>query len=625
MWFVPVQVTREDGTKRMSQPINARSHMHESGRVRFRLVAVPSGSESYPAGEWDPSPFHLAAVKDNSKARRLGPDPKKPYFHMRLALPIPPDSDFNLAGMAAGLDGGGWSHNHSPGLTVLPNGDVLAIWFSGRNRNAEALSLPEPRQIVARLRHGAEVWDPPEVFKDWQDINDGNSVMFTDFNRGETWYFSSGGEKGERQCEVAKTTNSGTSWDLWLPDRTTAFMSAQPVTNAFRDPSGRLYFVSDGQGGESFLFFSDDEGRTWAGADGRTSTRHATIVPVKRSSSSPEVDGVRSIIGKDRNPNAADVSFGRDGEPWGDDFDRVEEFDDDEFPPLGSNQRPAAYRLANGKIVVVYDSTDTGARRGRNAPNPYIAISDDEGETWTRKELPLGRRHHLFWDEEDTAATLGYATVTQGPNGVIHILTTLTSPGLHYELNEEWIYDEEAGAMEPDNGEFGHSRSFRDHYPDGTLKAKWNAVITKNGRYLLSGSEKTYYPDGTLEFLAHNYRGYRQNATYFSPDGRKRWKWTFELGDTVNGSDDAWLSTDVRGEWRQYSSNGRTTKLLSQWISMPLLDLKTGEDSSTRRRLPGLLADGPAVHYGKKNEELHRFEFVEGCLDERGSCIDESD
>ena len=600
--------------------------MHEFSEVRFRLVAVPAHRAGQPVGQWDVSPFHLAAVKENSKARRYGPDPDKPYFHMRLALPIPPDSDYNLSGMAAGLDGGGWSHNHSPGLTVLPNGDVLAIWFSGRNRNAEAGTLPEPRQIVARLRHGAEVWDPPEVFKDWQDRNDGNPVMFTDFDKDETWYFSSGSETGERQCEVARTTTNGASWDLWLPDRTTAFRSSQPVANAFRDPDGRLYFVSDGFGQESFLFVSEDEGRTWTGADGRTSTRHSTIVPVKRSGSSRSVDGVRSIIGKDRQLNAGDVSFGRADEPWGNEFQLEEEFDEDEFPPLGSNQRPAAYRLASGKIVVVYDANDTGPRKGRNGPNPFIAISDDEGLTWTRKELPLGRRHHLFWDKRDVGATLGYATVTQGPNGVIHILATLTSPGVHYELNEEWIYDKDAGAMEPDNNEVDKKRKFEEYYPDGTLKAKWRAVITKNGRYLLDGKEKTYYPDGSLEFRAVNYRGYRQKATYYSPTkGAKHWRWTFDLGDTDDSDNDTWSATDVRGEWRQYSNDGSRTTLLSQWISMPLLDLKTGEDSSTKRRLPGLIADGPSIHYGYKEQEKHRFDFVEGCLDERGTCIDRSD
>jgi hypothetical protein len=48
-------------------------------------------------------------------------------------------------------------HNHSPGFEVLPNGDVLAVWFS----SSVGVSGGEPgiegsinsRMVQARLRH----------------------------------------------------------------------------------------------------------------------------------------------------------------------------------------------------------------------------------------------------------------------------------------------------------------------------------------------------------------------------------------------------------------------------------------------------------------------------------------
>ena len=47
---------------------------------------------------------------------------------------------------------------------------------------------------------------------------------------------------------------------------------------------------------------------------------------------------------------------------------------------------------------------------GRRAS--FVALSDDEGATWTRRELPI-------------KSTCGYVTATQTPNGVIHIGTQL--------------------------------------------------------------------------------------------------------------------------------------------------------------------------------------------------------
>ncbi|MBI3117062.1 MAG: hypothetical protein HYZ00_00135, partial [Candidatus Hydrogenedentes bacterium] len=63
------------------------------------------------------------------------------------------------------------------------------------------------------------------------------------------------------------------------------------------------------------------------------------------------------------------------------------------------------------------------------------------------KRLTLATRHekHSFPEREGwfgpkhDNATLGYAVAVQGPNEVIHLLTSMNHPNLHFALNEAWI------------------------------------------------------------------------------------------------------------------------------------------------------------------------------------------
>jgi hypothetical protein len=89
---------------------------------------------------------------------------------------------------------------------------------------------------------------------------------------------------------------------------------------------------------------------------------------------------------------------------------------------------------------------------------------------------------------------MGYATVRQAPNGVIHVLATNT-PLLHYEFNEAWITTPSAGDIAPETTG-GTVQSYSETYPGGAPKATWSARITPGGRYLLDGLETHYYENG---------------------------------------------------------------------------------------------------------------------------------
>jgi hypothetical protein len=83
-------------------------------------------------------PFAQSAVKQSAEPAQFGPNPKIPYFTVRFAMPIPPSNTTNTFASLTGIDSMVFTHNHSPGFEVLPNGDCLAIYFSTPPGKAEA-------------------------------------------------------------------------------------------------------------------------------------------------------------------------------------------------------------------------------------------------------------------------------------------------------------------------------------------------------------------------------------------------------------------------------------------------------------------------------------------------------
>ena len=73
--------------------------------------------------------------------------------------------------------------------------------------------------------------------------------------------------------------------------------------------------------------------------------------------------------------------------------------------------------------------TAKSKKPGAKREGAFVALSDDDGATWTRRELPADIK------------TVGYVTATQGPNGVIHIVTSKNHPNYEIELNETWLLE----------------------------------------------------------------------------------------------------------------------------------------------------------------------------------------
>ena len=288
-------------------------------------------------------PFNQSAVKQGAAPAQFGPNFKRPYFTVRFALPIPPENLTNNFAALTGMDPEVFTHNHSPGFEILPNGDALAIYFSTPPGKAEA--DVSTSFIQARLRYGAEDWDLPELFFKTENYNDQSGLLWND---GEKIRFFGGGRNISDMIPFREATSAdnGATWTFSIPqlDAPAQSYEAQPITSAFRGGNS-IYFAMDGSGAHSFLWRSLDDGIHWHQMQGRTGGRHSTIVPLD------DHGGLLSVGGKNASvngwsPENVSTNFGAS---WS-------ESKPSPFPPLGSAQRPSMIRLADGNLFFVSDA-----------------------------------------------------------------------------------------------------------------------------------------------------------------------------------------------------------------------------------------------------------------------------
>ena len=473
------------------------------GAIGFRIVEAPM-----PATKPTPveRPFFQTAVSQAHRDLTVGPDPKKPFYRTREMFP--------KLGKWAGQEAYrtmrevGWKIGLAPGLGVAyhnsavqmcPNGDLVAAYYNTPKEEND----PDQTILTMRLRYGADEWDMPEPWPDFADAADAAPVFWND--GGVLWlFFGSPRLQGGPPFQFMTSYNNGAKWSpIRFPKLTGEIgpFTAQPINSVVRTANGTIYLPVDGKGGTSVLFASKDDGRTWYDTGGRTGGRHTTLAIAKDGS-------LLGFGGKNTNIDGfMPKSRSRDGgKTW--------EITKTPFQPLGSGQRPSVIRLATGRLFFVADLF------GRKTPGPkgdgaFVALSDDDGETWKTRALP-------------DLKTVGYVTATQAPNGVIHIVTSKSEPERHIELNETWVL--EGGPESPAPAD--------PHLITGEFKTREWQVTYRRGRKVgaetfcrLDGSkewERTYAGDGTWTWRLYDPAG--------KVTAESRWQGKHLLDANPNGS-----------------------------------------------------------------------------------------
>jgi hypothetical protein len=530
-----------------------------------------------------PVPFNQSAVKQGTGPATFGPDPRVPYFTVRFALPIPPENETNTFAALTGIDPEVFTHNHSPGFEIMPNGDALAVWFS--TPPGESESATTTTFVQARLRYGAEEWDVPELFLDFKNLNDQSGLLWRDGNK--IWFFGGGrGFSDWVPFKMATSIDNGATWTLSLPQlqQPAERYEAQPITSAFRTAENSIYFAMDGDGAKSFLWHSTDDGIHWQQLPGRTGGRHSTIVPLDAKGDLLSIGGKNSSV-NGWSPENTSTN-------WGVSWSASTE---SPFPPLGSAQRPSLIRLADGNLFFTSDAFLNKANR----PPPdgwkfgngcFVAVSTNSGVSWHIKSLPVQLPNH----QRGTNGTLGYVTARQAPNGVIHVLTTVTQPCLHYELNEAWVFSDAGDITPPGTG--GSVKKFSENFANGKLRSEWSARICSDGRYLLDGVEADFYENGAKQHEVIYLSGRKSGTeSFWLPDGKKLWSWSHDLSHN-------------RSVWTQYWPSGKK-KLESTWNTKP-------QARDLKRSFFGLVADGPARRWSEDGALMSSGNFANGLLAE---------
>ena len=515
------------------------------GNIGFRVVQAPMPT-SFAAQQL---PFAQYGVKATEDLATQGPDPAAPFLRRRAVLPIPPDNtpwpEYGPEGLFPGL----LPHFHSPGLVACDNGDLLLSYFCSFTSHTEY--WPHVAFTIQRLRYGAREWDLPELFFDFADVPEETPLFFKDGNR--LWYVTGGVGLDGVPFKWMTSSDHGATWGpVQFPVFTTPIgpHTAQPISSMFRDARGTLYLASDGDGATSVLWKGFPDATAWSDPLGRTGGRHTVFTLLKNGD-------ILGMGGK-----SSDIegfmprSISRDaGALW--------QVDRTPFAALGSNQRPSLLRLQSGRLFFAGDyqrNFDGIQPEGLGQHGAYVALSEDEGETWHIKPFPLARPHEKrhFPDREDWAgpehdqATLGYSVAAQSPDGLIHLMTTMNHPNLHFALNEAWILD--ASANEPTgSGPVLDATRFEELGTGDTIRFQYGGGRNAQGEFLLHGHETWYDEGGRQLYRAQWQHGAKVQLETFRP-GVARWEWR-------HGSN----PREIR-EWKQYWPDG-TLRTATTWQS----------------------------------------------------------
>ncbi|MHC4345785.1 MAG: hypothetical protein ACYSUP_14000 [Planctomycetota bacterium] len=76
-----------------------------------------------------------------------------------------------------------------------------------------------------------------------------------------------------------------------------------------------------------------------------------------------------------------------------------------------------------------FNEKDGGHPASITEKGSYVALSADDGDNWLIKKLPGAQLH-----EDEPVITIGYSAARQGPDGTIHLITSMNKPNLHFAV-----------------------------------------------------------------------------------------------------------------------------------------------------------------------------------------------
>ena len=299
----------------------------------------------------------------------------------------------------------GRSGHHAPTIAALPDGTLLAAWYS--------YSGPNERDGAAIYRSrrapGGTAWDAPELHID-RPKTDGNPVLYNEGQR--VWLFRAvtPGGWSLAHTEVQQSQDGGLTWSE--PERIPGPLGTMVRCPPVRTAGGALLLPAYDDLLQRSLFFVSADGTNWR-------ERSALVTPAPHQNIQPSVARLSSgrLLAVLRNTGRGWLwvtASDDDGRSWAPPRDSG-------FPNPGS---PATLlRLSSGNLLLVYNAS-------RTARHPLVAaLSADEGVTW-----------HPPRTLADGSGEYSYPAAVQSPDGLIHVLYSDDRARIgHVEFNEAWL------------------------------------------------------------------------------------------------------------------------------------------------------------------------------------------
>lgn len=299
----------------------------------------------------------------------------------------------------------GKAGSHAATVAALPDGDLLAAWYSYDGPH----ELTGSAIYMSRRPAGGETWEAP-----WPHIDrpegDGNPVLYAE--GGRIWLFQAvtPGLWSTAHIELQLSEDQGASWSAPspLPGPVGANVKFPPV----RTQEGWLLLPAYDDLLQRPLFYRSQDGLAWD-VLGVMNVSPAAIQP----SVVVRPDGRLLCVMRNRGRGwlwAADSSDG--GLTWSSPRDGG-------FP--NPDSAAALCQLDNGHLVLVFNDSAV-ERVGLSA-----ALSGDGGATW-----PYLRRI------VDDGEYCSYPAVSQTPDGLVHVLFSVGRERIdHVGFNEAWLAD----------------------------------------------------------------------------------------------------------------------------------------------------------------------------------------
>lgn len=307
----------------------------------------------------------------------------------------------------------GYPSCHGSTITLAPNGDLMAAWYSGAAEKAKDVAI-----FSSRIPKGGSGWTKPVIIQDTPDQSDGNPVLFTAPD-GALWLFYvaiDGNSWNDCPIYAKSSADGGFTWTEpliirkkkgWMTRNKPAVLSDGRIILPLYDET--LYRPQS--------MISGDNARTWTNWGGMTQSSAIQPAIVERA------DGSLFCMMRDTARKDIWQSVSADkGKTW-------------KRPELSKLPNPDAgidmVKLANGHLAIAFNDSYLS-----RVPLT-VAISEDEGRTW---------KHRRDIETDPAHGEYSYPAIIQTPDGLIHVTYTYGRVKIkHAAFNEEWVR-ENAGA-----------------------------------------------------------------------------------------------------------------------------------------------------------------------------------